>query len=65
MKKKGENMKRRIISTILAVSLCASMLMGCGGKQEPAAENTPGTEDATDSQGEEETEGASDSQGEG
>lgn len=65
LKKKGENMKRRIISTILAVSLCASMLMGCGGKQEPAAENTPGTEDATDSQGEEETEGASDSQGEG
>ena len=43
-------MKRKIISAILAVSLCASMLIGCGGKTEPATDNAPATENTSDTE---------------
>ncbi len=49
-------MKRKLISAILAVSLCASMLIGCGGKQEPAAENTSETENAAGNEADSNTE---------
>ncbi len=47
-------MKKRVISVLLAVAVCASLLVGCGGKEPetteaPAAteENAEATEEAT------------------
>ena len=46
LKKGEEKMKKRIISVLLCAGLVASMLAGCGSKEEPAAEEPAAEEEA-------------------
>ena len=42
-------MKKRLLSALLCVAMVASLVVGCGGKEEPAAAETPAaTEETTD-----------------
>ena len=39
-------MKKRLLSALLCVAMVASLVVGCGGKEEPAAEAPAATEEA-------------------
>ena len=53
IKKGEEKMKKRIISVLLCAGLVASMLAGCGSKEEPAAAEPAAEEEAEEPAAEE------------
>ena len=41
-------MKKKLLSALLCVAMVATLVVGCGGSEEPVAETTPVTEEATE-----------------